>query len=131
MNLWHWIQVSLTTLGGALGWFFGNHETIYVLLAFIVVDYITGVLLAIVRKELSSSIGSKGIVKKIMIFLLVGIAHIIDIYFVGDHGVICTAVIFFYVSNEGISILENAVNLGLPVPEKLRDILANLAKEDK
>jgi toxin secretion/phage lysis holin len=98
----------------------------YALVAFVVLDYITGVMLALLEKRLSSDIGARGIFKKVMIFCLVGVAHIIDSNIIGDGSVIRTAVIFFYLSNEGISIVENASKIGLPIPEKLKNVLAQL-----
>lgn len=88
--------------------------------------YITGVMCAAADKELSSEVGFKGIAKKVLIFLLVGIANILDVQVIGSGSVLRTAVIFFYISNEGVSLLENAGHLGLPIPEKLKDILAQL-----
>ena len=81
---------------------------------------------AIVDKNLSSSVGFKGICRKVLIFLLVGIAHILDAQVIGAGSVLRTAIIFFYLSNEGVSLLENAAHLGLPVPEKLKDVLQQL-----
>lgn len=91
-----------------------------------VIDYITGVMCAIADKSLSSGVGFKGICRKVLIFALVGIGNIIDVQVLGTPGVLRTAVIFFYLSNEGVSILENSAHLGLPVPDKLKDILAQL-----
>ena len=91
-----------------------------------VTDYFTGILAAGIRKELSSEVGFKGICRKVLIFLLVGIANILDAQVIGTGSVLRTAVIFFYLSNEGVSLLENAAHLGLPVPEKMKDILAQL-----
>ena len=91
-----------------------------------VADYITGVMCAIVDKTLSSEVGFRGIFKKVLIFVLVGIGHIIDTNLIGDGNVLRTAIIFFYCSNEGVSMLENASRLGLPIPEKLKDVLAQL-----
>ena len=126
-EIWNWTQLSLAALGGFLGWFLGGVDGfLYALVAFIATDYITGVMCAIVERVLSSEIGYRGIFKKVLIFALVGIAHIIDQNFIGDGSVIRTAVIFFYLSNEGISIIENATRLGLPIPEKLRDVLEQL-----
>jgi toxin secretion/phage lysis holin len=81
---------------------------------------------AIVDKKLSSSVGFKGICRKVLIFTLVGIANILDFQVIGTGSVLRTAVIFFYLSNEGVSLLENAAHLGLPIPEKLKDILEQL-----
>lgn len=98
----------------------------YALVAFVVVDYITGVMGAVADKELSSEVGFRGIAKKVLIFLLVGIANILDVQVIGSGSVLRTAVIFFYLSNEGVSLLENAGHLGLPIPEKLKGILEQL-----
>ena len=93
---------------------------------FVVIDYITGVMCAINDRTLSSEVGFKGICRKVLIFLLVGIAHILDVNVIGSGGVLRTAVIFFYISNEGVSLLENAAHLGLPVPEKIKVVLEQL-----
>ena len=126
-EIWNWLQVVLTALGGLLGWFLGGFDGfLYALVALMVADYITGVMCAIVDKSLSSEVGFRGIFKKVLIFILVGIGHIIDAHLIGDGSVLRTAIIFFYCSNEGVSMLENAARLGLPIPEKLKDILAQL-----
>lgn len=98
----------------------------YALLIFVIVDYITGVMCAIQDKRLSSAVGFIGICKKILIFLFVGIGHVIDAYIIGSGAVLRTACIFFYVSNEGVSIIENAAHIGLPVPQKLIAVLEQL-----
>lgn len=131
---WNTIQVGMVALGGFVGWFLGGFDgSIYTLCAFVVVDYITGVLKAIVEHKLASHIGAEGITKKVMVFLLIGIAHLLDLEIIGNGNVLRDAVIFFYLSNEGISIIENTIKLGLPVPQKLKDILSqiNNNKEDK
>lgn len=126
-EIWSWIQTAFTVLGGLLGWFLGGFDGfLYALVALMVADYITGVMCAIVEKKLSSEIGFKGIFKKVLIFVLVGIGQMIDTNLIGDGSVLRTAIIFFYCSNEGVSMLENAGRLGLPIPEKLKDILAQL-----
>lgn len=127
------IETSAALLGGAVGWYIGNIDGfIFALLAFVVTDYITGVLRAGVEKQLSSRVGFKGIAKKIMIFVLVGIGHMMDAYLVmGANGLLRTAIIFFYISNEGVSILENSVAIGLPVPEKLKTMLEQLKEGEK
>ncbi len=133
-EIWNWIQLALSAVGGALGWFFGGMDgLIYALLVFVIADYITGVMCAIVDKKLSSEVGFKGICKKVLIFVMVGIGHIMDTYLIGNGEVLRTAVIFFYCSNEGVSMLENAGHLGLPIPAKLKDILEQLhdRSEDK
>ncbi|SDJ62583.1 phage holin family protein [Alkalibacterium thalassium] len=126
-EIWNWTQLSLAALGGFLGWFLGGVDGfLYALVAFVAIDYVTGIMCAIVDRVLSSEIGYRGIFKKVLIFALVGVAHIIDQNIIGDGSIIRTAVIFFYLSNEGISIIENATRLGLPIPEKLRDVLEQL-----
>ncbi len=133
-EIWNWIQLALSAVGGAIGWFFGGMDgLIYALLVFVIADYITGVMCAIVDKRLSSEVGFKGICKKVLIFVMVGIGHIMDTYLIGNGEVLRTAIIFFYCSNEGISMLENAGHLGLPIPAKLKDILEQLhdRTEDK
>ena len=126
-QIWNGIQVAFTALGGFLGWFLGGVDGfLYALIAFVVIDYITGVMCAIADKSLSSAIGFKGICRKVLIFALVGVGHIVDTQVIGNGSVTRTAVIFFYISNEGVSIIENAVHLGLPVPKKLKDVLEQL-----
>ncbi len=130
-SIWISVQLGLATIGGFLGWFLGGLDGfLYSLVAFVVLDYITGVMLAVLEKKLSSEIGAKGIFKKVLIFTLVGIGHIIDSHIIGDGSVIRTAVIFFYLSNEGISILENTSKIGLPIPQKLKDVLEQLHHRD-
>ena len=126
-QIWSGIQIAFTAFGGFLGWFLGGVDGfLYALIAFTVIDYITGVMCAITDKNLSSSIGFKGICRKVLIFTLVGIGNIVDVYVLGQGGVLRTAVIFFYLSNEGVSILENSAHLGLPIPEKLKEVLEQL-----
>ena len=96
---------------------------LYALLAFAVIDYITGVMCAVADKKLSGAVGFKGIFKKVLIFALVGIGHTLDTYVIGTGSVLRTAIIFFYLSNEGVSLLENASYLGLPIPRKLKSVL--------
>ena len=126
-QIWNGIQIAFTALGGFLGWFLGGVDGfLYVLIAFVVIDYITGVLCAISDKTLSSEVGFKGVCRKVLIFALVGIGNIVDIYVLEGTGVLRTTVIFFYLSNEGVSLLENAAHLGLPIPEKLKEVLEQL-----
>ena len=126
-EFWSWLQVGFAALGGFTSQFFGHNDGLLTaLVVFVIADYVSGVLRAIVEQKVSSSIGSRGISKKVVIFILVGIAHMVDVEVLGAGDVIRNTVIFFYLSNEGISMLENAIRLGLPVPEKLRNILLQL-----
>lgn len=126
-EFWNTIQLIFSAVGGWLGYFLGGCDgLLYALIAFVVIDYITGVMCAIVNRELSSAVGFKGIFRKVLIFLLVGIANIIDVQMIGTGAVLRTAVIFFYISNEGVSLLENAGHLGLPIPEKIKTVLEQL-----
>lgn len=126
-EFWNVIQMVFAAIGGWLGWFLGGCDGLLIaLVVFVVIDYVTGVMCAVSDKKLSSEVGFRGICRKVLIFLLVGIANILDVQVIGTGSVLRTAVIFFYLSNEGVSLLENAAHLGLPVPEKMKDILAQL-----
>ena len=126
-EFWNTIQLIFTAIGGWLGYFLGGCDgLLYALVAFVVIDYITGVMCAINDKTLSSEVGFRGICRKVLIFLLVGIANILDVQVIGTGSVLRTAVIFFYISNEGVSLLENAAHLGPPVPEKIKTVLEQL-----
>lgn len=126
-EFWNSIQFVFTMVGGWLGYFLGGFDgLLYALVVFMAVDYITGVMCAVSDKKLSSAVGFKGIFRKVLILMLVGIANLLDVQVIGTGAVLRTAVIFFYLSNEGVSLLENAAHLGLPIPEKLKDILAQL-----
>lgn len=135
-EFWTTVQLVFAGIGGWLGWFLGGCDgLLFALLAFVVIDYITGIMCAVVDKKLSSAVGFRGIFKKVLIFALVGVGHILDTRVIGAGSVLRTAVIFFYLSNEGISLLENAGHLGLPIPKKLKSILEQLhdrsEKEDE
>lgn len=126
-DFWNVIQLVFSAVGGWLGYFLGGCDgLLYALIAFVVIDYITGVMCAIADKNLSSEVGFKGICRKVLIFLLVGIANILDVQVIQTGSVLRTAIIFFYISNEGVSLLENAAHLGLPVPEKIKVVLKQL-----
>lgn len=125
------IQMICAVVGGYVGYFLGGWDGfLYALVAFVIIDYITGLMVAVLEKRLSSEVGFRGIFKKVVLFSLVAVGHIVDSRLLQNEGVIRTAVIFFYLSNEGISILENTAKIGLPVPEKLKNILAQLNKEE-
>ena len=128
--LWNMNQISFAAIGGFIGWFWGGADGLfYALITFIVVDYITGLMCAVVRRELSSEIGFRDIFRKVLIFMLVGIAHILDALVIGTGSVLRTAVICFYLSNEGLSIIENAAELGLPIPAQLKRVLKQLKSD--
>ncbi|MBD9248841.1 MAG: holin [Clostridiales bacterium] len=130
-EFWNMVQMVFAAIGGWLGYFLGGCDgLLYALIAFVVIDYITGVMCAVADKKLSSTVGFKGICRKMLIFLLVGIANILDVQVIGSGSVLRTAVIFFYISNEGVSLVENAAHLGLPVPDKLKDVLEQLHDRD-
>ena len=126
-EFWNMVQLIFAAVGGWLGYFLGGCDGLLIaLVVFAVADYITGVMCAVSDKELSSKVGFRGICRKVLIFVLVGAGHILDTQIIGDGSVLRTAVIFFYLSNEGVSLLENAAHLGLPIPKKLRDVLAQI-----
>lgn len=126
------IQVGITAIGGCLGWLLGGMDGFtYGLIAFVVIDYVTGVMVAVLERKVSSEVGFRGIFKKVLIFAMVGIGNIIDVQLIKNGSAIRTAVIFFYLSNEGISIIENTAKIGLPVPEKLKTVLEQINEEEK
>ena len=126
-EFWNLCQFLFTAAGGWLGYFLGGCDGLLIaLVIFAVADYITGVMCAVADKKLSSEVGFKGICRKVIIFMLVGVAHVIDVNVIATGSVLRTAVIFFYLSNEGVSLLENAGHLGLPIPEKLKVVLEQL-----
>lgn len=126
-EFWNAVQFMFAAVGGWLGYFLGGCDgLLYALLAFVAIDYLTGVMCAINDKTLSSEVGFRGICRKVLIFLMVGIANILDVHVIRTGSVLRTAAIFFYISNEGISLLENAAHLGLPVPKKIKAVLEQL-----
>ena len=130
--IWAKIQIAITAIGGWLGYFLGGMDGLMIaLIVLMTLDYISGVICAIIDKKLSSAVGFKGVCKKVFILMLVGVAHIIDLHVVGTGSALRGAVICFYMSNEGLSLLENAAHIGLPIPDKLRDILAQLHDKER
>ncbi len=126
-EFWNVIQAVFTALGGWLGYFLGGCDgLLYALLVFVALDYITGIMCAVSDRELSSNVSFRGLARKVLIFVMVGIGHILDARIFGETGVLRTAIIFFYLSNEGLSLTENAAHLGLPIPEKLHSVLKQL-----
>ncbi|MCL1936308.1 MAG: phage holin family protein [Defluviitaleaceae bacterium] len=129
-SLWYSAQIAIVAIGSSVSWFLGGMDMyLYALMFFIIADYITGVMKSIVKRSLSSQIGTKGIFKKTTIFILIGLTNLIDEYLLMGNGIFKNAVILFYISNEGISILENAYAIGLPIPEKLKNFLKQLKSE--
>ena len=130
--IWTKVQIAITALGGWLGYFLGGMDGLMIaLIVLMTLDYVSGVMCAIIDKKLSSAVGFKGICKKVFILMLVGVAHIIDLHVVGTGSALRGAVICFYKSNEGLSLLENAAHIGLPIPDKLRDILSQLHDKER
>ena len=130
--IWTKVQIAITALGGWLGYFLGGMDGLMIaLIVLMTLDYVSGVMCAIIDKKLSSAVGFKGICKKVFILMLVGVAHIIDLHVVGTGSALRGAVICFYLSNEGLSLLENAAHVGLPIPDKLKDILSQLHDKDR
>jgi len=131
-TVWNAAQAAFCVIGGGLSWFLGGYDGLmYALVAFTVIDYGTGVLCAAFEKKLSSEVGMRGIVRKVLTFLLVGVAHIVDAQLIGNGGIVRTAVILFFLSNEGLSLLENSCRMGLPIPPKLKEILSQLHQGKK
>ena len=131
--IWAKIQMAVAAIGGWLGYFLGGMDGLMIaLIIFMALDYITGLMCAVIDKKLSSAVGFKGICKKVLILMLVGVAHIVDLHVVGTGDALRSAVVCFYLSNESVSMLENAAHLGLPIPEKLKSVLAQLhGREDE
>ena len=126
-EIWNGMQAGFAAVGGGLGYFLGGCDgLLYALVVFVVMDYITGVMCAIENRKLSSEVGFRGICRKVLIFSLVGLGHVLDTQIVGTGSILRTALIFFYLSNEGVSLVENAAYLGLPIPEKLKAVLEQL-----
>ena len=130
--IWTKLQIAITGIGGWLGYVLGGMDGLLIaLVVFITIDYITGIMCAVIDKKLSSAVGAKGIFKKVLILMLVSIANVIDVHVVGTGSALRGATVCFYLSNEGLSILENTVHLGLPVPEKLKEVLSQLHNREE
>ena len=131
--IWAKLQMACAALGGWIGYFVGGMDGMLIaLIVFMVLDYITGLMCAVMDKKQSSAVGFRGICKKVLILMLVGVANVVDIHMVGTGSALRSAVICFYLSNEGLSLLENAAHIGLPIPDKMKDVLAQLhGREDK
>lgn len=126
-EFWTTFKFVFADISTWLRWFLGGYDgLLYALLSFVVIDYITNVMCAVTNKKPSGSVGFKGIFNRVLIFALVGIGNILDTQIIGTGSVLRTAVIFFYLANEGVSLLENASHLGLAIPNKLKSILKQL-----
>lgn len=129
-KLWNVLSIVFATIGVWLGLFIGPANGLLIaLIVFVMTDYVTGIASAVVNKTLSSAVGFKGLLRKVLIFLIVGIANVLDVYVLGANAVLRTAIILFYIANEGLSIVENIGEIGVPIPEKLRAVLAQLRKK--
>ena len=129
-EIWSAVQATSAALGAALGYFIGGLDgALYALIAFVIADYVTGVFAAFIRRELSSEVGAKGILKKVTIFIVIGVGNLADIHLLGDGSALRTATIFFYAANELVSLIENCADIGLPVPQVIRDALAQIKRK--
>ena len=125
-------RIAAGELGAFIGLFLGDVDGLIIaLVIFAIVDYITGVLAAALEHKLNSEVGFRGITKKVLLFIIVGVANVLDVYVIGSRAVTRTAVCLFYIANEGLSILENSARIGLPIPNKIRLLLEQLKEEDQ
>lgn len=130
MYILEYIKLVFASIGSLIMWYIGGADgLIYALISFVTVDYVTGVAVAVMNRKLSSSVGFKGIARKVIIFLLIGVAHLVDTYVTNSNTLLRSAVCCYYIANEGISILENASLIGLPIPKKLREVLIQLKQK--
>lgn len=126
------IKIFVATVGTTFTWLFGAWDTaLTVLVCFMILDYITGVLRAFINKEVSSNIGLIGIARKSLILVVLIVGVLLDRLLNEGTWVFRTLIAYFYIANEGISLLENCVGLGLPVPQKLQDTLIQLKEGNK
>lgn len=126
------IKSILAALCTLCGFLFGDRDGLMIaLVVLIVLDYISGVIAAAVEKKLSSAVGAKGIAKKVFMLLIVAVANIVDINVIGEGHVLKSVTVIFYIANECISLIENGGRLGVPVPNKLLDVLKQLKNKDK
>ena len=125
-------QIISASVCAVCGFMWGRLDgLLYALIALMILDYITGLIVAYINKEISSAVGFKGIAKKVFILALVSVAHILDTQVIRDGAVFRSAVTGFYIANEGISITENAVRIGVPVPQKIIDVLKQIKDKEK
>ena len=126
--VWLSIKILIGAFGGFLGWYVGGMDNlVFGLIVFITIDYVTGIIKGYIKKQVSSRIGAVGIIKKLAILILVGMGHVIDLM-LEDGSTVRTATALFFLANEGLSILENAAQLGLPIPKEIKDKLLIMHK---
>lgn len=131
-SILNYFKIIIAALGTGITWLFGTWDTaLIVLVSFMALDYLTGVLRAVVNKEVSSDTGLKGIARKTVIFIVLIVAVLLDRLLNTGTWVFRTLICYFYIANEGISLLENCAGLGLPIPDKLKDALAQLKDGEK
>ena len=131
-NILNYFKIIIAALGTGITWLFGTWDTaLIVLVAFMALDYLTGVLRAIVNQEVSSDTGLKGIARKTVILIVLIVAVLLDRLLNTGTWVFRTLICYFYIANEGISLLENCAGLGLPIPDKLKDALVQLKDGEK
>ena len=126
-----WLKAALAAIGGVFTYVYGPFDTLLiVLLCFVVMDYLSGFIWAAFNHQLSSSVGFRGLAKKVMVFVMVGVAALLDRALPDLNGALRAAVCLFYIANEGLSILENAGRIGVPLPKVLSSALKKMC-EDK
>lgn len=131
-NILNYFKIIIAALGTGITWLFGTWDTaLVVLVCFMVLDYFTGVLRAWTNKEISSDVGLKGIARKTVILIVLIVAVLLDRLLNTGTWVFRTLICYFYIANEGISLLENCAGLGLPIPEKLKEALVQLKDGEK
>lgn len=125
------ICATVAGLGTFLSFVFGDWDVaLQCLIIAIAIDYISGIIKAFINKELSSKIGVKGLLKKVGVLLIVALATLID-KITGETGMVRTLVIYYFVANEGLSVIENLGEAGLPIPDVIKKALKSLKNESK
>lgn len=129
-KIFNWISILIGIVGGYLSHWLGGWDVLLRTIVFLaVLDYVTGLIKGIYLKKLSSEIGFKGLLKKIVMFIVIAVAFVIQ-ELIGGTIPLREVVIMFYIANEGISLLENAA-IFVPIPDKLKDVLLQLRDDDK
>ena len=131
-NILNWIKGAAAAIGGIAAYIWGGWDPlIIVLVAMVSIDYITGVINAGLQHGLSSQVGFKGLLKKIVIFMIVAVGTLIDRIIPATNAAVRMAVCMYYIANEGLSILKNAAEMGLPLPSALKRVLGQIRREDE